>query len=1223
LLCDSQDQALARGASLPERVHGAALFADISGFTPLTEALAREFGPQRGAEELTRLLNQVFDALITELHRYGGSVIGFAGDAITCWLDGDTGLRATACALAMQRAMEQFASITIPSPMVQLQVSLAMKAAVATGAARRFVVGDPETHVIDALAGATLDRLARAEHQANKGEVVLDPAAVASLGDQVRFAAWRHDEKTGERFGVVEELTSPAATSPWPAMPPDTPSEAQVRPWLLPPVYERLRAGRGEFLAELRPVTVLFLRFYGIDYDQDEAASAKLDAYVRWVQRVLAGYEAYPPHLTIGDKGSYLYAAFGAPIAHEDDAVRAVSAAMELRTPPEDLQWVQEVQIGINRGRVLAGAYGGTTRRIYGVLGDDVNLAARLMQAAAPGQILVSQTIREAAGDSYTWKSLPDVRVKGKAEPVPVFSPLSARRRDTIRLHGADYALPMVGRQAELGLIQQKLALALEGQGQVIGITGEAGIGKTRLLAEAVDLAAERQLTDYVSECESYGTHTSYLVWRPIWRAFFNVDPAADVADQVAGLEHQLAGIDPALVPRLPLLGAALNLVIPDNDLTRSFDAKLRKTSLEALLVDCLRAWARTEPLLLVLEDCHWLDPLSHDLLEVIGRAVADLPVLLMLAYRPPEVERLQAPRVSRLPHFTQIELTEFTPQEAERLITLKLSQFAGSQAEVPPGLVERITARAQGNPFYIEELLNYLRDRGISPQDSKALEELDLPTSLHSLIISRLDQRTESQKIVLRVASVIGRLFRATLLWGMCPELGEPERVKADLETLCRLDLTRADTPEPELAYLFKHIVTQEVAYESLPYATRSMLHEQLAAYIEDAYSQPLEQYVDLLAYHYERSQNDDKKREYLLKAGEAAQADYANEAAMSYYQRLLPLLPDEEQVAVMLKLGEVLQLVGRWIEAGNIYRQGLALAQRLNDRSAQAWCQTAVGELVGWYQSQYAEGSTWLEQARVGFEGLGDRSGVAQTLKIQGTIAAHQGDYQAARELWEESLSIRRELEDKSAVADLLNNLGIVARFQGDYASARAIHEEALAIRQEVGNKWAIAKSLNNLGYVILDQGNYEAARAQLEIAVTLQREIGDRWEIANALHTLGSVTRAQGDYPATRAVYQESLSIFRELGDKRSIAYLLEDNGALAALEQEPERALLLSCAAEALREAIGAPLSPAEKDKLQKMLEPARQALGEKGAASAEAGGRAMALEQAISFALQAN
>jgi adenylate cyclase len=1225
-------QAMARGKDLPDHTRGAALFADISGFTPLTEALVQELGPQRGADELTRQLNRVYHALIAEVYRYGGSVIGFSGDAITCWFDddpsaalrqssgqgsGQAGLRATACGLAMQGAMGQFATIETPRGGT---VSLAMKAAVATGTARRFVVGDPQIQIIDVLAGATLDRLAEAEHQAHKEEVVLEPSAITSLGDQVQFVAWRDDDETGKRFGVVEGLASQVTDLPWAPMPPDALSEEQVRPWLLPPVYQRLRTGQGEFLAELRPAVALFLCFGGIDYDEDEAAGAKLDAYIRWVQSVLNRYGGHLLQLTMGDKGSYLYAAFGAPIAHEDDAVRAVSAALELRAPPTELDFITEAHIGISQGRMRTGAYGGTMRRTYGVLGDNVNLAARLMQAAAPGQIVVSQTVRQVTGDTFDWQSLATLRVKGRTEPVTVCSPVRVKGRRVIRLHEPDYALPMVGREAELALIEQKLALVLQGQGQILGITGEAGIGKTRLMAEAIRVANERQLTGYASECESYGTHTSYLVWWPIWRALFDIDPAWEVTEQVSALKEQLECINPALVPRLPLLGAVLNLPIPDNDLTRSFDAKLRKTSLEALLVDCLRAHARTTPLLFVLEDCHWLDPLSHDLLEVMGRAVADLPVMLMLAYRPPEMERLQAPRVERLPHFTEIELTEFTPQEAERLIALKLGQFAGPQTEAPPKeLVEEITKKAQGNPFYIEELLNYLRDKGISPQDSKALEQLDLPTSLHSLIISRLDQRTESQKTTLRVASVIGRLFRAAYLWGMYPELGAPGRIKADLEALCRLDLTRVDTPEPELAYLFKHIITREVAYESLTYATRAMLHEQLGQFIERTFSDSLEQYLYELALHYDRSENEDKKREYLLKAGEAAQAHYANEAAMSYYQRVLPLLPAEEQVPVMRKLGEVLQLVGNWNKARDLYQQALGLAEQLGDRSAQAWCQTALGELLVYRQAQYAEGSSWLNQARAGFEELGNEAGVAHVLKIGGTMAAIQGNFEEARTLWERGLAIRRELGDKSGVADLLNNLALVARNLGEHQESRALNEQALEIRQNLGDKWAIAFSLNNLGQLLTDIGEYETARDQLEVAVDLQREIGDRFQLANALHTLANVIRDQGDYAAARPKYDESLAILWELGERWLLAYLLEDMGGLAALQGEPERALRLVGAATALREVTGSSLSPAEQDLLEKMLVPARQSLGETAAASAEAAGRAMTLEQAVEYA----
>ncbi len=1214
-------QAIVRGDELPNRTKGAALFADISGFTPLTEALLKAYGPKRGPEELTRQLNRIYDALVTQAHRYGGSVIAFSGDAITCWLDGDDGLRATACGLAMQEVMGQFAAIEIPS---RPTTSLAMKAAVAAGPVRRFEVGDPDIQHIDVLAGVTLDRMATAEHQAEKGEVVVGPEVVTQIDDKIDIVEWRYDHETDQHFGVVSRLLDETQVQIDAILQPDASfeelDEAHTRPWLLPPVYERLRAGKGDFLAELRPAVSLFLSFGGIDYDGDEAAGDKLDAYICWVQNVLVRYEGYLLQLTIGDKGSYLYSAFGAPVAHEDDAVRAVSAALELRTLPPKLNFINKVEIGISQGQMRTGAYGGTMRRTYGVLGDEVNLSARLMQAAEPGQILAKDIIRRATGDTFIWESLPPLKVKGKSEPVNAFSVGGLKIHQALHLQELSYALPMVGRETELTLAEQKMTGVLAEQGQIIGITAEAGMGKSRLVAEVIALATKRDLIGYGGECQSYGTNISYLVWRPIWQAFFNLDPTWDLDDQISELESWLELIDPALVPRLPLLGTVLNLSIPDNDLTSTFDAKLRKTSLESLLVDCLRSHARITPLLLVFEDCHWLDPLSHDLLEVIGRAIVDLPVMMVMAYRPTDVDRLQASRVEQLAYFTEIRLVDFTPQEAERLIGLKLEQFFGDQTDVPPTLLERITTRAQGNPFYIEELLNYLQDQNFDPHNSKALKQLDLPTSLHSLILTRIDQLTEHQKSTIKVASVIGRLFEAAWLWGMYPDLGEPEQIKTDLEALSKLDLAPMDKPEPELAYIFKHIVTQEVAYESLPFATRAMLHGQLGQFIEQHYSDKLDRFVDLLAFHYDRSTNEDKKREYLRKAGEAAQAEYANAAAVDYYQRVLPLLLAEDQVGIMLKLGEVEQLVGRWEEAAELYKTAMALAERLGDQSSEAWSQLALGDLLR-YQGQFFEASEWLEKAQSTFGKLGDQSGVARVLHIEGTLAAQQGNLENAQTLWESGLSIRRQLTDKSGVASLLNNLAIVANNQDDYEKSLTLHEEALALRWEVGDEWMISDSLNNLGVLYVDMGDYNAARSQLEVAIELRRKVGDRWRIANSLNNLGNVTRVQGDYEAARALYEESLIINRELGDSWAIAYLLEDIGGLAALQQQTERALRLIGTAAVLRETINSPLSPAEQDKLERLIGPARQILGESRTAAAEAEGRAMSLEQAITDALQ--
>ena len=1227
--------ALAGGLELPEHTAGAALFADVSGFTPLTEALVESLGPQRGAEELSRWLNLIYDALIAEIEHYRGSVITFSGDGITCWFDDESpktedlesatasgksaadpaSLRATACALAMQQAMQYFKKVDVPESGT---VELAIKIAVAIGPVRRFVVGDPKIQLIDVMAGKTLDRLVAGEQQALKGEVLLDEQTVAALQDQVDIRMWRDDEEIGARFAVVDKLNVVVAPNPWPTVAGGAVSDERIRPWLLPPVYHRLESGMGDFLTELRPAIALFMQFGGLDYDGDPQAQLKLNSFVQTVQRVLARYDSYLLNLTIGDKGSYIYASFGAPLAHEDDASRAISAALQLR----DLKMepITGVKIGVSQGRTRTGSYGGTNRRTYSALGDDVNLAARLMQNAPMGEALITSRVQKGSGDAFVWEQLAPLRVKGRLQPVTVLRLIAEQKRRITHLYESKYALPMVGREVELALIEEKFDKAPAGNGHILGITAEIGMGKTRLMVEVIRIARRRNIAGYSGECQSYGTSTGYLVWQNIWRGFFGLDPTWTLTEQIHQLEQELAQINSALLPRLPLLSAVLNVQIPDNELTATFSAKLRKESLEALLVDCVRSRAHEMPFLLVLEDCQWIDPLSHDLLDVIARAVSDLPVVIAFAYRPPELRQWVTVGVRQLAHFTEIVLTNLQTAEVGQLVSLKLEQIYGEKTEMPPALVERISARAEGNPFYIEELINYLHDRGINPQEEGALQRVDLPTSLYSLVLGRIDQLSENQRTLLKVASVIGRFFHVAMLWGISNQFEEEQQLHVDLDILNKLDLTLLDTPEPELAYLFKHVLTQEIAYETLPFATRAMLHEQIGQYIEQTYHAVLNQYVYLLAHHFGQSENKEKKCEYLLRAGEQAQANYANRDAVSYYERLLPLISDEKRLDVLLKLGQVLELEGNWPAADEQYRHALILAEQYQDKLKQGLAQFAVAEILR-KQSRYPEAAMWYEKALFAFEEIQDRGGIARILTSFGTLGAQQGKFDEAERFYGSALEIRRTLNHRSDIGNILNNLSLVSQLKGDLASARALQEESLNIRRELGDKWFIANSLNNIGFIAIDQGELTEARSRLEEALAIQREIGDKWAIANSLNNLANAVRNQGDYVTSHEYYEESLLLNKDLGDQRALAYVLEDLGGLISLRgEQPEKALKIIAGAAAIRQSIGAPLSSAEQSKLDEMLVPARQALAESAAIEAWNTGLSSTLEQTVTIAL---
>jgi adenylate cyclase len=1199
---------LATRSTMLDRVRGAGLFADISGFTPLTEALANELGSQRGSEELTANLDRVFHAVIAEVDAYGGDVIYFSGDAITCWLDGDDGVRATAAALAIQAAMDRVGTIVTPNGTT---VRLAVKVAVAVGAARRFVVGDPTIQLIDVLAGRLVDDLADAEHHAEKGDVVLDQSAVDSLGDRVRLRDERTDDESRRSFGLVEKLTVEVARRLTEEPPPL--EDELIRPWLLPAVWDRIHTGGGEFLAELRPAYPVFLRFGGIDYDDDDEAIEKLDRFVRRAQQIMAGFGGNVLQLTLGDKGAYLYGVFGSPTAHEDDAARAAAATLELR----DLEKTSDatgIQIGIGHGRLRSGTYGHRMRRTFVCLGDAVNLAARLMSKAPKGSIYVSDDVRSDAGDAYIWADLPPLTLKGKAAPVIAHALTGSLARASHRK--LRFELPLIGRTDELEVLERSLTEAIAGRSGIVGIAAEAGMGKSRLVAEFVRSARRRGLFVGFGECQSFGATTPYLVWREIWRRLLRLDDDLSDLLQVAQVEAELQVIDAGLVARAPLLGSLVGLDIPDTDLTAAFDAKLRKTSLEDLLGEALRARASSEPIVLVLEDCHWIDELSRDLLVALARVAAALPVLIVLAYRP-ATDSGGGLGLERLPAFVEIRLDHLGNEDAASLIASKLRQMVGEESEASPALVGLVTERSGGNPFYIEELVSFVAGQGIDLADERAVRGVELPESLHSLILSRIDTVGEEPRRTLKVASVVGRVFAVPVLPGAYPELGEVATVIDHLGRLREADLVNLDR-EAEQAWMFKHMATQEVAYESLPYAVRAMLHGRIGDFIERTAGDAVDLQLDLLAHHYGHSDDHAKKVDYLRRAALAAQASYANSAAIDYFERLVPLIDGEAKAEAQLKLGKVLEFVGEWSRAETIDREALDLAVELGDAAKQGWGETQLAE-VARRQGRFDESTERLTRAERLFEESGVLEGLGQVTQQAGTVAAQRGDYETARARYRQSIEIRETLDDRKSLGSLYSNLAIVDEYGGDYESARHHNEEALAYRTESGDRWGIGVSLSNLGMIDIHEGRLAEARDHLEEAIRLQREVGDAWMLAIARNNLGNATRDLGEVAPAGIEYLAALRTYRDVDDRWAMAFLLEDIGLLAIRSERALAGITLLGAAETIRLDIGSPRGEALDHELRSDYEFARDNLGSEQMDAALAKGRSLDLAAAIDLA----
>lgn len=1121
------------------RFQAVALFADVSGFTAISEALGQ--AGRGGTEELTSILNGYFRPMIDLIESYGGIIGKFGGDAMTVLFpytpetQMDTVRRSIQCAVEMQANMHHYEAIQTSAGVF----GLTMKAGLAMGTTLATSIGDAGIRLEYIIAGRLLDLCADAEHYATKGEVVVHNALLA-CADEVEIVEARGD------FTCIARLKKPAEKAPlgeFETIPERLHDRFSI--FLHPIIYERMESGREQFINEHRKVTVLFVGFSGFDYEDDPNVVSKLQDYLVQVIRIVHRYDGYLNKVDMGDKGSKYIVLFGAPLAHENDEDRALLCALDLSR----ISGVQ-ARIGINTGFVFSGQVGSPVRQEYTVMGDTVNLAARLMQAALPGQIMVSEMTRRVTKAQFFWDERAPIQVKGKSEPIAIALLRDVQKTSTVEIRAVNYQLPMIGRVKELELVQGKAELVLKKQGQMIGITAEAGMGKSRLIREITRQTEQRGFKSYVGECLSYGTKISYLVWQNIWRDLLYIDPVASLSTQIKQLEELLHSIDPSLVRRMSLLGVVLNLALPADPAMEALDGKIRQELLESLLLACLTWRSKQSPLLLVLEDTHWIDPLSRGLLEFLGRNIVDLPVFILQGYRP-QMGRIDIhDPIRRFRHFTEIALTEFEEHEARELICLKLGLLFGESQKIPEELVERVIARAQGNPFYIEELINFIHDQKIALDDVASLQKLQLPDSLHSLIVSRVDRLHEQEKLTLKVASVLGRLFRASWLWGSYPEIGNPQAVKRQLRYLNEADLTLLEKPEPELEYLFKHVLTQEVTYESLAISTRETLHERIGLFIESTYSDNLDNFINVLAHHFGRSRNVEKQRIYFRRVGDYAKRAYANDAAIEYYRRLLPLLPESEQGDVLRHLGEVLQLTGQWDEAEAAYRQGLEKTPELT--SAHAWCLTDMGHLMTSRESP-ASAVEWLKRAVAEFEAIDDQQGLARSLKYLGIAYMEQGKFGEALVYARRQLEIATQNQDRIGISEASMNIAWAYRDQGDLEQALDYLRESLAIAEDTHYQYGVVAANGDIAGLHYFQGQYAEAIASCLHALHAAHEIGFLQGNGLISSNMGEIYRKEGDHNRALACYTHSLHIAAQLGDWVQILFAL-GNIAIVFTEQK---------------------------------------------------------------------
>jgi class 3 adenylate cyclase/tetratricopeptide (TPR) repeat protein len=1138
------DEPEAAGRAHADRLVGSLLLADISGFTAITEQLAAS-GPG-GAEELRVLLDGAFSPLLELIAGTGGDVLKFAGDAmLACWpapagdLDG-RGLATAAaagCAEAMQAALARFAAAE--------RIPLALRIGIGSGEVVVLDVGGERERRELLVAGAAVPQTTGALERARPGQVVLAQPA---------------------RDLLERDPGAPARPAVAPAVPLGPGVAALVAPYLPRAMLTSMVAGHEEWLAELREITVVFTNLPDLDY---RCGLEEADEVMRTLQGALYRYEGSINKLSVDEKGTTLVAALGLPpLAHEDDPARGVQAALAMREALAGLG--RRVAIGVTTGRAFCGTVGSRWRREYTMLGQVVNLAARLMQEAGDG-VLCDAATAAAARSAVAFEALPPVLVKGWSGPVPVYRP---RRSGRGAARGPEPVVrdPLVGREEERERLEEALRrLTADGDGgdragvvQVLVLEGDPGAGKSRLVAELVDQAVAAGLPVLAGAGDAVERNTPWHAWAEL----FGRLPAFDGADLADRRRLVLDLLEPApeLRDLAPLLNPVLDLELPESAASGQLSGQGRAGRTRDLLVLLLRAVVGDKPTVLVIEDAHWLDSASTGLVLALSRE--RLPLLLVVATRPrseggtveDELAWSAYRRLLRAPNIERLVLDRLPVAAVEALVAQRLGT-----RDVPEVLTRLVEEKAEGNPLFTEELTLALRDAGLVRVARGRVELLSdipdvlarrLPHTVHGAITSRIDRLSPTQQLTVKVASVIGRAFAVAILREVHPLRQAVARtLAADLSEIERADLTVLDTPEPDLSYLFKHVIIQEAAYNLMLLSQRRQLHRSVAEWYERSSGGDLA----LLAHHWRLADVPAKAVHYLEQAGTEALREGAYAEAVRFFTALLEIddadrggppaggqgTPD---AATIRRARWEHQLGDGYLGLGQLAleQEHLHAALALLGRRTPASGRRLPGKLA-WQAGQQLRNRVWPRplvarsaEARAALEEAAevyDRLFLVEYHASRRARALHQAV---------KGLNLAEAAGSRSNEARLAAACSVGAGLLGRHRVAQGYLRHAFAALEGAGDPSARSVVLQSAALYKLGIGRWAEVREHVEDATAIVRRLGDPRRLAELTGLAIWERYFQGDLAAVRPMLAELDWLGRHSGDAQVRAWAVAGHG-----------------------------------------------------------------------------
>jgi adenylate cyclase len=1168
------------------REEGTVMFADLSGFTNLSEKLTAK--GKEGSEEISRIINEVFEDLISLVTDGDGSVYKFGGDAVTVFFPEKVSVKdVITTAIEMQTAIKKFDKIET----IAGECSIRMKIGIASGISIIGLLGAENKQYF--IAGDTLDTACECEHHAEQGEIIVSKEITA------RLTADKYEKRNGYFKLIIDSIRNETGFKKLKKKSFDQEDVEWFKEFIDRELIVREEAGALE-KGELRNCAVIFLNFTGVEYDS--AFNYKLlDEFYSLTAATVKKYQGFINKIDMGDKGNKIIALFGAPVSTEKNEEFALRAIQEIKlNKPNSIN----IRAGVNNGNIYFGVVGASNRREFTVMGTTVNLSARLMASAAENEIVISGKIKERVPEIETGEER-RLKLKGVADLFTAYElkvVLETRKSKRFKL---------IGRKKE----QEEYKKVLSNKKAVlINFKAEAGLGKSVLLNKLLE---ERKKADvcHLVNCLSYTKNNTYYAVKEFIAKFAGVSMIDSNKEKIKKLRILMMRINEE--DNTDLYASFLSWT--ENKLNTS-DPGLKDFFSDVSLTIFNKIISEDKAVLYI-EDTHWIDSASAEFLRTLLNVLEPdkNPCQIHFVFRP---DSLMAP-FEENPNSYTIELKNLEYDEGKEFILEKFNLVG-----IPAKIFEQIYQKTKGNPFFMEEILLELKNDGnliqvegsisddiksddedMSERDKElvrlersavkyrikpSIKTIVIPDNVNDIVLSRIDKLDENSKTILKIASVIGRIFQFDILKQLqnLKEIASQLDIKDSLFDLTKVDLTIfEETSENE--YLFKHAITQEVAYETLLFSLRRKYHLRIAQLYEKNYKNNISSAYELLAFHYRHTNDKEKAKYYLLKSAESAKNKFSYKEAIDYLklfrkykmtmkEKYESYFTDIEILKVMEKRKEAIEILekimSKYMQGDSIYQS--AQVKKINvlrrgadfKRAAEEFekmklfCTEDI-ELEGIIDA--AASYTYLgdqEKSKKCMKRLEYLNGRTKDKKLNlwaNSVSAfwyfRQRKFKETIEIYEKMLSDAGEIDYVNERFIALQGLAAAYGQLGEMTKAESNYEKVYIEAKKIHNYNLLMRAIDGLSKVSYTKGDYKTAEKYIKNGIKLVDKTNRLYYKELLLQSYYNIRLEQKKYDAALTLCEEREIILQKTGDKARMSLLNDNRGDVYFYKKNYDKAV----------------------------------------------------------------